>query len=86
MVSARRRWGTQRANPGAPAAQRLCPSMLRGTCTQWATTEPLVRSVEPPVRAGDQAPREPTLGPCGTAPLFVCAQGIQHPVGNRWGT
>ena len=37
MVSARRGWGTQRANPGAPAAQRLCPSTLRGTCTQWAT-------------------------------------------------
>ena len=38
MVSARRGWGTQRANPGAPAAQRLCPSTLRGACTQWATT------------------------------------------------
>ena len=38
MVSARRGWGTQRANPGAPAAQRLCPSTLRRTCTQWATT------------------------------------------------
>ena len=38
MVSARRGRGTQRANPGAPAAQRLCPSMLRGTGTQWATT------------------------------------------------
>ena len=38
MVSARRGWGTQRANLGAPAAQRLCPSMLRGTCTPWATT------------------------------------------------
>ena len=38
MVSARRGWGTQRANPRAPAAQHLCPSTLRGTCTQWATT------------------------------------------------
>ena len=38
MVSARRGWGTQRANPGAPATQRRCPSTLRGTCTQWATT------------------------------------------------
>ena len=28
---------------------------------------------------------EPTLGPCSTAPLLVCAQGIQHPVGHRWG-
>ena len=37
MMSARRGWGTQRANPRAPAAQRLCPSTLRGTCTQWAT-------------------------------------------------
>ena len=36
MVSARRGWGTQRANPGAPAAQHLCPSTLRGTCTQGA--------------------------------------------------
>ena len=27
MVSARRGWGTQRANPGAPAAQRLYPSV-----------------------------------------------------------
>ena len=26
------------AKPGAPATQRLCLSMLRGTCTQWATT------------------------------------------------
>ena len=24
-------------------------------------------------------------GGCGTAPLFVCAQGIQHPLGHRWG-
>ena len=32
-----------------------------------------MRSVEPPVRAGDQVPKEPTLGPYGTAPLFVCA-------------
>ena len=46
---------------------------------------PLMCSVEPPVRAGDQAPGEPTLGPRGTAPLFVCAQGIQHPGGHRWG-
>ena len=38
MVSACRGWGTQRANPGAPAVQRLCPSTLRGACTQWATT------------------------------------------------
>ena len=38
MVSARRGWGTERANPRAPAAQRVCPSTLRGTCTQWATT------------------------------------------------
>ena len=38
--------------------------------------EPLMRPVQPPVRAGDQAPRKPTLWPCGTAPLFVCAQGI----------
>ena len=46
---ARRRWESMRmggsdntadglANPGAPAAQRLSPSTLRGTCTQWATT------------------------------------------------
>ena len=34
MPSARRGWGTQRA----PAVQFLCPSTLRGTCTQWATT------------------------------------------------
>ena len=38
MVSAHRGWGTQRANPGAPATQRLCPSTPRATCTQWATT------------------------------------------------
>ena len=37
-MSARRGWGTQRTNPGALAAQRLCPSTLRGTCTQWAMT------------------------------------------------
>ena len=37
MVSARRGWGTQRANPGAPAAQSLCP-VPRGPSTQWATT------------------------------------------------
>ena len=40
MVSAHRGWGTQRANPGAPAMQRLCLSTLRGPCTQWATTGP----------------------------------------------
>ena len=37
-VSARRGWGTQRANPGAPAAQSLCLPVPRGPCTQWATT------------------------------------------------
>ena len=77
-------WGTQRANPGGPAAQRLSPSKL--TCTRWATSGALVRYVQPPVHAGDQAPREPTLGPpCGTAPSFVCARGIPRPVGHRWG-
>jgi len=38
MVSVRRGWGTQRANPRAPAAQRICPSTLRATCNQWAPT------------------------------------------------
>ena len=38
MVSACRGWGTQRANPGGPAAQSLCLPVPRGPSTQWATT------------------------------------------------
>ena len=30
--------GHPEGQPRAPATQRLCPSTLRGTCTQWATT------------------------------------------------
>ena len=37
-VSARREWGTQRANPGAPAAQSLCLPVPGGPSAQWATT------------------------------------------------
>ena len=67
MVSARRRWGTQRANPGAPAAQRLCPSTLRGTCTQWATT-----GAPDAFRAATSARRE--SGTQGTNPGAPAAQ------------
>ena len=63
MVSAHRGWGTQRANPWAPATQRLCPSRLREPAPSGPRLGPLMRSVQPTVRAGDQAPREPTLGP-----------------------
>ena len=63
MVSALRGWGTQRAYPGAPAMQHLCPSRLREPAPSGPPLGPLMRSVEPPVRAGDQASREPTLGP-----------------------
>ena len=38
MVSARRGSGTQRANPGAPAAQSPCLPVPRGPSTQWAIT------------------------------------------------
>ena len=38
MVSACRGWGTQRVNPGAPAAQSLCLPVPRGPSAQWATT------------------------------------------------
>ena len=85
MVSARRGWGTQRANPGALRRKVfvcLCPGDPAPSGPPLGLLRP---SVEPLVRAGDQAPREPTLGPCGTAPLFACAQGIQQPVGHRWG-
>ena len=88
MVSARREWGTQRANPGAPAAQRLCPSTLRGTCTQWATTgapDASRAATRPPCAQGIGHPGSQPWGPCGTAPLFVCARGIPRPVGHRWG-
>ena len=50
-TSARRGSGTRGANPGAHIVRRLCSSTLRGPCTQWATTGPLMRSVEPPLRA-----------------------------------
>ena len=65
MVSVHRGWCTQRANPRAPAAQSPCVPVPRGPSTRWATTVPLRCFVEPPVCAGDQAPREPTLGPRG---------------------
>ena len=38
MVNAHKGWGTQMAKPRALATQRLCPTTLRVTCTQWATT------------------------------------------------
>ena len=81
MVSARRGWGTQRPNPEAPAAQRLCLSTRSAeTAPSGPPLGPLMHSVELPVR-----PRSQPWGPCGIAPLFVCAQGIPRPVGHRWG-
>ena len=61
-MSARRGWGTQMANPGAPEAQSVCAcargpithACAHGPSTQWATTGTVRRSVEPLVRAGDQ--------------------------------
>ena len=76
MVSAHRGWGTQRANPGAPAAQRLCLSMLRGTCAQWATT-----GAPDALRAGDQAPGEPTLGPLWHSAVLRLHSGDPVPSG-----
>ena len=77
--------GAPRAPTSGPlTAQRLCASTLRGTCTQWATTGAYDAS-----RAATSARRgsggNQPWGPCGTAPLFVCARGIPRPVGHRWG-
>ena len=40
MVRARRGWGIQRANPGAPVAQRLCLSTLRDPAPSWPPLGP----------------------------------------------
>ena len=85
MVSACRGWGTQRANPGAPAAQHLCPSTLRGTCTQWATTgAPDVFRGATSDRRGSGT-RAANPGPPAAQRRCSSAPGIQHPVGHRWG-
>ena len=75
MVSARREWGTQRANPGAPAAQSLCLPVPRGPSTQWATSGaplllvsflrsgPLRHRAVVRLRPGYPVPSEPPLGP-----------------------
>ena len=46
---------------------------------------PLMRSVQPPVRAGDQAPGEPTLGPLRRSVVVRLRPGDPRPVGHRWG-
>ena len=82
MVSARRGWGTQRANPGAlqrnvfvrpPSGEPAPSGPPLGALFRGATS----------ARRGS-GPQGANPGPSGIALLFVCAQGIQHPVGHRW--
>ena len=73
--------GCMGANPGAPAAQSISQGTQHPVGHHWAPWGP----VEPPVRVGDQAHGEPTLGPCSALPMFVHAQGTLHPVGQHWG-
>ena len=81
-----RGWGTQRANPGAPAAQYRFSPVPRGPSTQWATTgAPDAFCGTTSARRGSGTEGTNHWAPCGTAPLFACAQGILHPVGHRWG-
>ena len=80
MVIVRRVWGTQRANPGAPAAQGLCPSTLRGTCTQSATTgAPDAFHAATSARRGSGTQGTNSGAPaaqrrCSSAPRGSCAQ------------
>ena len=80
MVSARRGWGTQRANPGAPAAQSLCLPVPRGPCTQWATTG-APDAFYGATSTGDQAPREPTLGSLQHSAVVRLRPGYSAPSG-----
>ena len=44
-----------------------------------------MRPVQPPVRAGDQAPRKPTLGPLRHSAVVRLRPGDPVLVGYRWG-
>ena len=81
MVSVRKGWGTQRANPG-PCSAKSASAYAQGTQHPVGHHWGLRRFVEPPVRARDQTPGEPTLGPCSARPMFVHAQGTLH----QWAT
>ena len=63
MVSVRRGWGTQRANPGPMQRNVFVRPRSGEPAPSGPPLGPLMCSVQPPVHAGDQAPREPTLGP-----------------------
>ena len=78
MVSARRGWGTQKADPGALQRNVFVRPCSGEPAPSGPPLGPLMRSVQPPVRTGDQAPREPA-GPaaqrrCSSAPRGSRAQ------------
>ena len=81
MVSACRGLGAQRATPGAPA---LCVHAQRNLHpVRGPPLGPLMRSVQPPVHAGDQAPREPALGPLRHSGVVRLRPGDPAPWGSR---
>ena len=95
MPSARRGWGTQRAIPGAPAAQRLCPSTLGATCTQWATTgAPDAFRGATSARRGSgtrganpgapMAQRRCSSAPKGSSTQWATAGAPEAPCGKEW--
>ena len=86
VLSARRGWGTQRTNPGAPAVQSLYLPAPRGPSTQWATTgAPEAFCGATSGRSGIRHSGSHPWGPCSTPPMSVHAQGTLHPVGHHWG-
>ena len=95
MVSARRGWGTQRANPGAPAAQSLCLPVPRGPSIQWATTgapEAFCGATSARRGSGTQganpgapaAQRHRSSAPRGSSTQWATAGGPEAPCGKEW--
>ena len=81
MVSACGGWGTQRANPGAPAAQYCFSPVPRGPSTQWATTgAPDVFCGTTSVRRGSGTPGTNLGGPCLPFPPHGWSAPGEHPL------
>ena len=73
MVSACRRWGTQRANPRALQRNVFVRPCSGEPALSGPPLKPLMHPAQPPVRAGDQAPRGSGTQGTNPGPLWHSA-------------
>ena len=82
-------WETQEGLENSRVTVRfVCPHQLFVLLQHTPQTEGRSQGfalLSIPEGGGGGHPRSQPWGPCGTAPLLVCARGIQHPVGHRSG-